>query len=194
MSDLVTYLNQNQGFALVLVTTALVAITAFYAVYTRQLATAANRPNVQAKFDILGGNHIQLKIMNFGPSPALDVEVNISFERVAAPIVWKWPIIAPSQEYGLFIRDTETSEVMSLTQLQEVGSMLFEAKYQQPGALRSIKTKHKIGLPEAIESSIASNIAVPGKDATDILKDIHERLRGIERSLGEIARKNERQR
>lgn len=113
-ATIVTWLDKHQGFAIVVLTAALIAVTIYYAWQTgrtvgemRRARQIAVLPKLAIEFHFIGPMNAALAIRNVGPGPALGVDVKLIYETVDSDQDpperrWRRNVMASGEQFEFF--------------------------------------------------------------------------------------------
>lgn len=121
-ADLLGSLDRHQGVTTAILTTALVAVTVFYAWQNRRMVgemkkarDAALLPKLSLNLHALGPNIFDLAIKNVGPGAALDIDVRtewVPIDESATPLGSRWRsnVLSPGEQVELFPPGEQSGE------------------------------------------------------------------------------------
>lgn len=200
------FFDKHQGSSTVILTAALVAVTAFYAWQNRKMVSemkkardAAILPKLALDFHPIGPDVVDLAIRNVGPGAAIDIDIRTEWVPVdaSAPAPgarWRRNIMSPGEEVQLFLPTKGDRNLKALSETYKevrlVGAMADAAgnphevdeRFEDlPEWVRLLKDAHQSWKPPEPERRTAdamySKFERPLKDLTNAAREIARAVR-----------------
>jgi hypothetical protein len=125
LADPLDFLDEHQGAAAALLTAALVLVTIYYALQNRQMVIEMRRsrdlailPKLALDFHRLGPTAVTVAIKNVGPGAALDIDISMIWEPLAAgeriDRRWRRNVLAPGEQADFMPPGTLNGNINSL--------------------------------------------------------------------------------
>lgn len=204
---MIDWLNANQGAATVLLTLALVAVTAYYAVQNRRVVRelASTRelsvlPKLALEFLRLGPTAMDVAIRNVGTGPALDIEVALIFEPLAGgegtrdERRWRRNILVPGEHKDFFppgpLNDNLNRLPDEYSEIRLVGTMkdatgrvhVVDESFRDIAEWRSTLARERfVALPEKeLADALAKKLEQPIGHLAARIGDVAASVRGLQ--------------
>ena len=164
--------------AAIILTAALVLITAYYAWQTnrtveelRKARSANIVPRITLSFDYLGPKLAFLVIANNGIGPAIDVRAEIRYEPGGPTKVWKAPVMTPGERHRMRLPDREDPPEAPVP----YESVFFSARYRD--ALGDPQVVEEVLRPQEYWDALVDSKTLPQRDPIDEIRREIEKLR-----------------
>lgn len=110
-------LQRRLELALVILTGVLAITTAVYAWYTRAMLRLSVRPKIALVIDPVGPNAVFVALRSLGHGPALDIEVELTFDPPGERRQWRNEALAPGQQARFIPPEVEGKHLIDLKAL-----------------------------------------------------------------------------
>ncbi len=169
----------------------LVGATCYYAWRTHSMVKEMREarrmqllPRLKLTLHWIGVNHSDVRIVNAGVGPAVDVEMDVWFGEERYDLrQWKKPLMAPGEYAEFFYPLTEKNQTPTNDEIKDLWRTVNMSARYKDAVGESFTANESLDVGSLWDAAVGSREAVQEPE----IRKIREKLERIEKALGQVA-------